>query len=324
MDDLVLATVAKEIKAAFADSISDMDMIQLLYNAVAYPANLMNQNGDTIFVPKATASAIMNRKKGGNPLRIIRKHSMDEAVKNTIVAYFEKEIVHRILPTAIDALIYHLKTAIEQDDIPEETKQELLRLAKKETLAEFLAKTYLYSLTRNNVVKETPAKKSVKDEDYKKKPLDKIEFTDRIARNEKRYVNALFQVYGQLEGVQQFTQKHLDSYPAHKRDFQDQRAYFYAAEAVRRGTRDIYNNREDQFIYLKDDIYEGVKEVWEEHYTDGKARLRSVMSQACRTSVDGCWLSKETAWIGNSQRKGVCHFLVNEQRLDGWVRDDDK
>ncbi|MCC8066953.1 MAG: hypothetical protein LIO94_07615, partial [Clostridiales bacterium] len=94
-------------------------------------------------------------------------------------------------------------------------------------------------------------------------------------------------------------------------------------EAVRRGTRDIYNNREDQCIYLRDEIYEGVKEVWEEQYKDGKTRLRKVMSQACNTNVDGCWLTKETAWIGNPQRKGVCHFLVNEDRLNGWVRDDD-
>ena len=39
MDDLVLATVAKEIKEAFADSVSDMDLIQLLYGAVVYPVH---------------------------------------------------------------------------------------------------------------------------------------------------------------------------------------------------------------------------------------------------------------------------------------------
>lgn len=331
MEDLVFSTVLKEIKAAFVEPVSDPDLIQLLYDGIAIPANITNQNGDAIIVSKPSASAIMNRKRGGNALKVIRQHSIDEVVVNTIDDYFQRNVVHRLLPSAIDDLIYHLKSDIEADNIADDKKQELLGLAKKETLASFLARAYLYSLSRSNVLTEKASKSSKhastimsKDaKEYRKKPLDAIEFDDKVAGTERRYVDALLQVYGQLEGVTQFTQESLEEYPKHKRDFRDQRAYYYAAEAVRRGTRDIYNNREDQFIYLKDEIYEGVKEVWEEQYKDGKTRLRKVMSQACNTNVDGCWLTKETAWIGNPQRKGVCHFLVNEDRLNGWVRDDD-
>lgn len=42
------------------------------------------------------------------------------------------------------------------------------------------------------------------------------------------------------------------------------------------------------------------------------------------TRVDKCWLSRDTDWVGNPQKKGVCHFLVKEGKLDGWVRDDDE
>ena len=48
------------------------------------------------------------------------------------------------------------------------------------------------------------------------------------------------------------------------------------------------------------------------------------MSQASATRVDKCWLSRDTDWVGNPQKKSVCHFLVKEGKLDGWVRDDDE
>ena len=46
---------------------------------------------------------------------------------------------------------------------------------------------------------------------------------------------------------------------------------YFAAEAVRRGTRDIYSD-ESQFDVLKAETYEGVKEVWEDEYKNGYAR----------------------------------------------------
>lgn len=52
--------------------------------------------------------------------------------------------------------------------------------------------------------------------------------------------------------------------------------------------------------------------------------MRKVMAQATKTSLDKCRICRETEWIGNSQRKGVCHFLVGENRLKGWVREDDE
>lgn len=35
--------------------------------------------------------------------------------------------------------------------------------------------------------------------------------------------------------------------------------------------------------------------------------------------VDQCWIARDTVWIGNAQKKGVCHVLVNEGKLEGWV-----
>ncbi|MCD8300316.1 MAG: hypothetical protein LUC41_03985, partial [Clostridiales bacterium] len=83
MSELIFSVVVEEIKSAFEETISDADVIQLLYDGVADPAGITNSKGESIFVSKTTAHAIVNRKRrGGNPLTIIRKHSCDPKVIN--------------------------------------------------------------------------------------------------------------------------------------------------------------------------------------------------------------------------------------------------
>ena len=80
----------------------------------------------------------------------------------------------------------------------------------------------------------------------------------------------------------------------------------------------------DDEVEVVNEMYEGVIEVWEENHKNGVEKLGKVMTQAVMTPVDRCWLNRDTDWIGNSQKKGVCHFLVNDQRLKGWVKKDDE
>lgn len=86
---------------------------------------------------------------------------------------------------------------------------------------------------------------------------------------------------------------------------------------------DIYGDEEEEyFTILTQEIFDGVIDVWEAPYNYGIDRLRDVLQAAIQTPVNQCWLSKDTVWIGNSQKKGVCHVLVNEGRIDGWVKKD--
>ncbi len=324
MNELVFATIIRELKTSWKDStIADPDLIELLYDAIATPANLVNKSGEVITVSKAAASKIVNRQKGGNPLKIIKDHSTDQIVLKTIDSYFETKVVSRLIPGNEDDLIYRLKTIIENDvTISPEDKNELVALAKKNTFAEFLANAYLFSLKRKNIIDES--KEVIEDlESYKRNPLAEIEIPENEQKYEHEYIKAIYEIYGQAEGITEFSNELLASFPKHQKHYNDQRSYYFAAEAVRRGTRDIYSE-ESQFQILKDETYEGVKEVWEEQYKNGLVRLRKVLTQASNTRVDKCWLSRDTDWIGNPQKKGVCHFLTNEKRLEGWVRDDDE
>lgn len=321
LKDLVFATILSELKASWGEVIADPDLINLLYDSVTEPTELLNKNGEPITVSKGTASKIVNRQTGGNPNQSVRNNSADSRVLRSIEAYFASNVVKRLLSGSEDDLIQRLREIINEDtSIADSKKQELLLNGQKKTLAKFLASVYLYSLTRDNVLTiggKPPVSAS--------KELDPITTPPSVVAEERNYTDALLTAYGQVEGIRDFTMDMLDTYPVHYENFSAQRKYYYAAEAVRRGTRDLYGIKDtDQFDVLKDEMFEGVTEVWEDEAKNGISRMRKVMAQATRTSLSKCRICRDTEWIGNTQRKGVCHFLVRENRLKGWVRDDDE
>lgn len=318
MREFVFATVLAEIKNAFVEEVSDPDLIELLYGGITYPLGITIGK-----VTKGAASKIVNRETGGRPLKVIRGHCQDDEVKRSIGTYFSKNIVNRFIPGIEDDVIFRLRGIIKEAYLSDSRKNELLQLGKKETFAEFLGQVYLASLLENNVL--TPERKSQLDselEEYKRKPLKSIEIPDGVIMEERRYTSALVAVYAQIEKNETFSMEDI-ARSKHASHFADQRKYYFAAEAVRRGTRDIYQ-KEDQFDILKEETLESIKEVWEDDYKSGMARLRSVLKHAGSIHSDRCWLFRDTDWIGVPQKKGVCHFLVNDGSIDGWVRDDDE
>lgn len=326
MSELVFATVISELKTSWAESISDPEMIELLYDAVALPTGLLNQNGDTITVPKGTASKIVNREVGGNVRQDIRTHSTDQKVLDSIEDYFKTEVISKFLKGSEDDLIHRLKAIINNDgEIADDKKAELLALGNKKTLAKFLASVYLYSLSRKNVPSGGASKvaKTASDkEESKKHPLPKLTIPVKIGNKERGYIDALMDVYAESTGQQNFKIQMLDTYPDVKQHFIRQRNDYFAAEAVRRGTRDVYGDSEEEYFQiLLDEIYNGIIDVYESsRFKTGYERLEAVLIEAKGTPVDQCWLSRDTVWIGNSQKKGVCHILVNENVLKGWVK----
>lgn len=319
MRELVLATVAAEIKNAFVDEINDPDLIQLLYGGVAYPLGISIGK-----VQKGAASLIMNRGPGGRPLRVIKGHSQDPKVKQSIGAYFQQNVIRHFMPGMEDEIIYHLRGVIKEDkNISDSKRDELLQLGKKDSFAEFLGQVYLYSLTRDNVL--TPEAKeriNTELEEYKRHPLEAEEVPETIIFEERAYTAALALAYGQAEKKELFSLDDIADYPEYAEHFADQRKYYFAAEAVRHGTRDIYQ-KEDQFNVLKEETYEGIKEIFRKKAPSGLDRLSNVLIRAAELRPDRCWLCRDTDWIGMAQKKGICHFLVNDGKIPGWVRSDD-
>jgi hypothetical protein len=320
----VFAVYLDELRTSWRETISEVDLINLLYDAVSEPANLKNQKGETISVKKGTASKIFHRNQGGNVNRSIRQHSHDQSVLSTIDEYFEKHVVRCLLPGSEENLIYRLDHHIQVDQsIAVQVRNELHKLAQKETLARFLARAFIQSLQPDNVLKSENKKANTDgQEEAKRHPLQSEIPPGPSSANESRYTKALMKVYAEDARVDSITEKDLDGpYVDYKPHFTRQRSDYFAAEAIRRGTRDFYGDDEEEyFTILEKEIFDGIIDVWENPSHDyGFARLRETLAAAIHAPVDQCWLARDTVWIGNAQKKGVCHVLVNEGKLEGWV-----
>lgn len=320
MLELVFATVEAEIKNAFVEDINDPDLIELLYRGVAEPLKI-----SIVKVQRGTASKIVNRQPGGNPLKVIRGNSQNPVVKASIGNFFRQNIIHRFMADMEEEIIFHLRGVIKGDtNISDSKRSELLALGKKETFAEFLGYVYLYSLTRNNVLTpEAKERLNTELEEYKRHPLEEIEVPETIIREERAYTEALAECYSQAEHIASFSLDNIGAFPEYEEHLSDQRRYYFAAEAVRRGTRDIYK-KDDQFNVLKEETFEAVKEIWKRRAYNGLERLSNVLIRAEEIRPDRCWLCRDTDWIGMAQKKGICHFLVNDGKITGWTRSNDE
>ena len=323
MSVLVFAILAKEIKQALKKRTSDPDVIMLLYDSVAEPAGLKNRNSDMISVSKGTASRIMNRQSGGEIRDDIREHCQDQIVIDNIEKYVRNCIIKRFLKGKDEQILHNLTELVTNDDLmSDETRARLLSFANKEQLALFIGHTLLYTLSIANLNTDDQhnTSNSVDSEERKKHPLPPPAIPSSIAVDERRYITALLEVYAEQTGDTDFAVETLDKYPKLKKHFQRQRADYFAAETVRRGTRDIYDDKKEEYfsIFLKE-IHDGIIEVYEDEYETGYKRLVAVLTAASDAGVAQCWISRDTVWIGNSQKKGACHILVNRQELDGWV-----
>lgn len=91
LSELVFATYLKELKNAWAEEIADPDLINLLYDAVSEPMELVNKENGTITTEKSAASKIVNRQKGGNALKVIRTNANKDTLEKV---YGIKDVLH--------------------------------------------------------------------------------------------------------------------------------------------------------------------------------------------------------------------------------------
>ena len=335
MNVLCFAKIMTEIKATLRETTANEDVVYLLFDAIVSPLELTNKDGNPLEIDKAVASGLINRKR--NVPTQIKNSASSKKVIESIYDYFEKSVLPRLASDRESDLLEILKTCIERDNsIAPDTKNSFLEKGNKDTLAEFLADVFLYSLKKENKIDvmspdggkqntDPPSEISPNQNTYSAQPPILLSPTDEIEEHEITYVRELMAAYGDAEGDDDFTRDKLPQFPAYESNFARQRKDYFAAESVRRCVRDTYTvNDPDQFEILKDETYDGVVDVLEQDFDNGYQRLKGVMAQASQIRVDKCLLSRDTTWIGNSEKKGVCHVLVNERRIKGWVKKDEQ
>ncbi len=145
--------------------------------------------------------------------------------------------------------------------------------------------------------------------------------TDTIEVVEMPYISALLEAYSDELKVKIDTAKSLEAYGHYFKHLNRQRKDYYSAETIRRFVRDTLTDSQ-QFDILKEEIYNGIIDTHEQKYDSGYKRLVEDLKQASVTNTSKSMLDSKLHCIGNSERKGVCHMLVNDEKLR-WVNNDE-
>ena len=147
---------------------------------------------------------------------------------------------------------------------------------------------------------------------------------DNVAEQELDYIRALYEVFAEKLHRETFTSADVQILPkSMKANYREQRKAYYSAISIERSVRDVFDDGEDEFQRLKDDAWNGINTTYWKEYPDGYARLNAVLEKITSTSLDGSVLSQMRNLIGNLEKKGICHILVNDGVIESWVTVDD-
>lgn len=151
-----------------------------------------------------------------------------------------------------------------------------------------------------------------------------LQVEEEVLEEEQPYVKALLEAYADATVEQVFAQCDLEKLPKkYQVNFRNQRKAFFAAESARRQMREVYPDSEHQFKLLEQDAFDGIEEVYWEDYDNGYKRLEAVLIKITNTSLDKSTLMHIKNLIGNLEKKGLCHILVNEKYIASWVHLDE-
>ena len=317
---------AKAIERGMPRSNMSQETMQL-FKFITEDGSVYNKNGEPYNLDNRTAIE-WYRGETDIPLNI-KAAAHNERIRKNAPIHFEKCVFPKLKISTKEADIYPvLLDLIDRDHMMAvETKKHLKSLHLEGKKYHFLAETFLYAITTDNcAVESVPTTlgdeiaklKSLLEMFQKPKALDPPE---EIAQQELIYVQALLAAYAEASGLSTLQKEELSSYPKYQRNFDRQRKDYYAAEAIRESTRDAqFLQGRDDFSDLKEETFSAIVDVYDRTYTNGYERLQSVLEHVTAVQLVSL-LATIPNWIGPSERKGVCHMLVNDGRLR-WVENE--
>ena len=149
-----------------------------------------------------------------------------------------------------------------------------------------------------------------------------IELTPADAVNSKELpcFNALCEVYAE-KVKQAVTQDTIGSLPPGLRhNYSEQQKAYYSAENVYHSMREVFADGEEQFEALKEDAFDGISHIYyDDTFATGYDRLIAVLNSIVNVSLSKSALTNIVGLIGNLEKKGICHILVNDEVIKSWV-----
>ena len=315
--EFCLAAILTMLKSALYESISDEDLMNLLIADLVVKLDLKSKSNEAYYMDKRLVSKLMNNKINV-PLVLRRALSKEEASVDSIELYFGKTIIPKLIPETIDTLCARgIECYSDYENVSSDVLLDIRESHDQKNAARVLAYIFRLSLYAPNKIDKTIEKKKPATDIDRRHPIRDIEFSDD---NNIPCLQAVIEAYrstGENVGMMR-----VEDFPQYKGHFQRQKEAYFAAEAVRHASRDSFLDEEDPFEDLLDESYDGVIEVWERLYENGFERMNTVLSQAVQLNMESNLISRETAWVTLRVKKGLCHILVNEGRIEGWVYDE--
>ena len=131
---------------------------------------------------------------------------------------------------------------------------------------------------------------------------------------ESRYLQQLFEAYGDHKNTKVVGMAGLSTWPDLQEHYNRQREFFYHAESLRNFARDTVPP--GTFEDLQEEVHAGVVEIEGAPQPDAFFRVNAVTQAAAQLSLTANGLISVTKV---QDKRGMCHQLANEDRLH-WVK----
>lgn len=334
MDKLNFSSFAKIIKKGVPKS-TMIDITNLLLNSITDHESVLNTKGEPYVINNYYTHQWWHQLDDiPTP---IKEAAASAKIMSIATAYFENEVIPKLSPQKEIDTYSNLKDLIKYDrDISDDTRNELSSHYDNNNLTEFLKETFLYAVQKINKLPK-PSKNpndnisNIMTEDINElnkllqrfpKPIPLVPPED-LKDHEMLYISELLAAYSEHNNVDIITQNNITNYPKLKKNFDRQRKDYYAAETIRQSVRDTFAFCDiNEFNVLKEESYDGIIDVCEDEYPDGFTRLKEVMRHVTLIQLNKSILLRLPRWIGSSERKGICHMLVNDEQIK-WVNQDE-
>lgn len=137
---------------------------------------------------------------------------------------------------------------------------------------------------------------------------------------ESGYISALCGAYAEVLSRDELTVDDIPSLPQkYQKNFYDQRKAYLSAESIQRSISEVYEDGENQFDILKEDAFGGIQTTYYDDYDNGYRRLIEVLKKISDVQLTKSKLMLIKNLIGNLERLGIIHILVNDKTMVSWV-----
>ena len=134
------------------------------------------------------------------------------------------------------------------------------------------------------------------------------------------YIFALCDAYAEVLSKEKVSVDDIPSLPKkYQQNFYDQRKAYLSAESIQRSISEVYEDGENQFDILKEDAFGGIKTTYYDDYDNGYRRLLEVLKKISDVQLEKSKLMLIKNLIGNLERLGIVHILVNDKTMVSWV-----